>query len=373
MTAVRRQQTSPTPRGPRSDYPRETEPWVDRHLTAAAELVVLEGGDVGRRYPIFGGEIIGRGEDADIQIDVDEVSRRHCMVRRAGASLLRVGAALQIEDLGSRNGTWVRGERLVQPRPLAFGERISLGSHVVLLLARHDGREREDDPLERFGTICDLVASAAERLDAAMATTLAAIDQLRASPPSATLADPAVRASLGDVIGSISHQLDLARQLHHLGRVEPNREGRVDLGQLCRQVARLLASQHADVVIREEIARVEVKGDLVELFQLLVGAANQLLEIAPEGGALKIACRVASLSQFDRRRRAVIEIARSGIEMVVPLSKLTLARELQRRAAFHGGRVDLIEGELGYLVQLPAVGRARDGATRDASASLTED
>jgi pSer/pThr/pTyr-binding forkhead associated (FHA) protein len=40
---------------------------------------------------------------------------------------------MQVEDLGSRNGTWVRGERIEAPAELGDDERFRLGSARVTL------------------------------------------------------------------------------------------------------------------------------------------------------------------------------------------------------------------------------------------------
>jgi pSer/pThr/pTyr-binding forkhead associated (FHA) protein len=48
---------------------------------------------------------IGRGPDCGIVINHQTVSRRHAALRRDGDSWL-------LEDLGSKNGTWVNGARV---------------------------------------------------------------------------------------------------------------------------------------------------------------------------------------------------------------------------------------------------------------------
>lgn len=371
MPAKRRD--TPASGGPRTDtFGRRTAPWVDRSALAAAELVVVEGGPVGRRFPIFGGEVIGRGEEASVQIDVDEVSREHCRVVAVGESLFRVGAALQIEDLGSRNGTWVRGERIVQPCSLAFGERITLGS-VVLLVARQEVADHDEEPLERYASICDLVTDAAAALDAALGVTLGAIDELRGAPTTATMADSVLRGAVGNLIGSVHHQLELARRLHELGRAEPFRDARVDLAERCHAVVRHLLRDRGDrVQIESRGAIVEVKGDLVELHQLILGAAEHLLAVAPDGGRLELVARIEPGADGRPLRQAIVELRREGASAVVPEERLQLARELQRRATLHGGRIDPAGGELGYRITLPAMPRSRGGATRAASTSLAD-
>ena len=80
----------------------------------------------GESYPLESIEIvIGREAGVEIQIDSPGVSRRH-------ARLLQHEDSYQVEDLGSSNGTFVNGQRLVSPQLLKAGDQISLGLSVSL-------------------------------------------------------------------------------------------------------------------------------------------------------------------------------------------------------------------------------------------------
>ncbi len=82
-------------------------------------VVVTDGPLAGRRFEVDTSLLVGR-VDADLTIDDELVSRRHAEIRA-------VAGALEIEDRGSLNGTWVNGERIAGPRPLAPGDVIKLG------------------------------------------------------------------------------------------------------------------------------------------------------------------------------------------------------------------------------------------------------
>ncbi|WP_020682755.1 FHA domain-containing protein [Marinobacterium rhizophilum] len=56
---------------------------------------------------LTGALIIGRGSDCDLVIDDSHLSRRHAAIRVADT-------CLQVEDLGSANGTYLNGERISQ-------------------------------------------------------------------------------------------------------------------------------------------------------------------------------------------------------------------------------------------------------------------
>ena len=71
---------------------------------------------------------IGRAPDNDgIKVDDIGLSRRHCSIREDGGRLV-------VEDLGSRNGTFVNGERIVR-RVLKPGDEIEIGESRVLVRA----------------------------------------------------------------------------------------------------------------------------------------------------------------------------------------------------------------------------------------------
>lgn len=64
--------------------------------------------------------VLGRALDADIRFDVPGVSRRH-------ARIVVDGDHVALEDLGSQNGTYLRGERISGRAMLADGDEVRLG------------------------------------------------------------------------------------------------------------------------------------------------------------------------------------------------------------------------------------------------------
>lgn len=72
-----------------------------------------------------GAWVLGRSPEADVVVGMANVSRRH-------AKIVVDGAKATIEDLASRNGTFVCGVRIESPTPLSDGDEIHLGSVRVL-------------------------------------------------------------------------------------------------------------------------------------------------------------------------------------------------------------------------------------------------
>jgi pSer/pThr/pTyr-binding forkhead associated (FHA) protein len=63
---------------------------------------------------------IGRDEEADFQPPSDLASRRHCVLHFSGGEIV-------VEDLGSRNGTFVNGERVEGKQSAGHGSSLRIG------------------------------------------------------------------------------------------------------------------------------------------------------------------------------------------------------------------------------------------------------
>ncbi len=73
----------------------------------------------------FGENLLGRDDNAIIWIDDALVSRRHARI-----VIDETGAVL--EDLGSRNGTYLRGKRIEAPTKLADEDQVTIGPASVI-------------------------------------------------------------------------------------------------------------------------------------------------------------------------------------------------------------------------------------------------
>jgi two-component system response regulator AtoC len=90
-------------------------------------VVIGRDGAAPRALPSTGQVLIGRDEDADVRVVDPQASRQHAR--------LMLGDAIQVEDLGSRNGTRVRDQPLEPGRPvtLQLGDAIAIGETVLIL------------------------------------------------------------------------------------------------------------------------------------------------------------------------------------------------------------------------------------------------
>jgi DNA-binding winged helix-turn-helix (wHTH) protein len=73
------------------------------------------------RVAIYHGDnIVGRAGGDVVTIDLPGISRRHARIS--------VGDGVILEDLGSKNGTWLHDQRVTSPVALSDGDQVRLGS-----------------------------------------------------------------------------------------------------------------------------------------------------------------------------------------------------------------------------------------------------
>jgi len=102
-------------------------------------LRVIRGAEVGAllSIPATKSLIVGRGKDADVRLSDRGLSRRH-------ARFFQLGGTHYVEDLDSRNGVQVEGERIERlPRELRHGDRVVLGAGIVLVFELHDDASKK--------------------------------------------------------------------------------------------------------------------------------------------------------------------------------------------------------------------------------------
>jgi pSer/pThr/pTyr-binding forkhead associated (FHA) protein len=98
-------------------------------------LEIVEGTDAGRRVDLVSPLTVGRAADADLVLADELVSRRHARVGLSGAGAI-------VEDLGSRNGTFVNDNQIHGPTRLVPGDQLQLGVTLVELRSATQIAER---------------------------------------------------------------------------------------------------------------------------------------------------------------------------------------------------------------------------------------
>lgn len=112
-------------------------------------IAVVRGASVGETFNVDGStggpEYIGQSAGCSIRLADPAVSRRH-------ASVDLVGSSLRLRDLGSTNGTFVKGLQITDAT-LRGGEEIVVGSTVLRVEARSDGQKADVSSATSFGNV----------------------------------------------------------------------------------------------------------------------------------------------------------------------------------------------------------------------------
>ena len=170
-----------------------------------AFLTANNGPQAGRRYELDRPEsVLGRHPECDVQIDVGAVSRYHCKV-------VSESAAFAIEDLNSRNGTFLN-EHVIQGRtPLEDGNLIRVCDVVFTFHDREQPPSSSDDSSFRAVMVDD------ESSDSGGSTIMSKLD-VRSSINGPLLAASAEAklSALIEITRSLSNTLSLDKVLPEL-------------------------------------------------------------------------------------------------------------------------------------------------------------
>lgn len=84
-------------------------------------LKVLSGQRAGQQLKIPQPKcFVGRAPDCQLRPDTDQISRHHCVISQFDDAVL-------VRDLGSKNGTFINGERITRERELNDGDLLEIG------------------------------------------------------------------------------------------------------------------------------------------------------------------------------------------------------------------------------------------------------
>ncbi|HVO31367.1 MAG TPA: FHA domain-containing protein [bacterium] len=91
------------------------------------KLVIVDGPERGKEWPLPDGEVVlGRTNETEIELPSNKVSRKH-------AALRIVDGQVEIEDLGSSNGTYLNGKRITRSA-VPPGGKIGVGEYLLTVV-----------------------------------------------------------------------------------------------------------------------------------------------------------------------------------------------------------------------------------------------
>ncbi len=304
----------------------ETPPPSTRN-TWEARLLVLSGEHTGDQVTLGGECVIGRGHHVDLRLLDAQVSRRHARVRRKGADYL-------LEDLGSRNGTLVNGERIQGPQVLTFGDRIQLGTRVVLLFCRHDPAEEEHNHRQRLEALGRLGAGLAHDFNNLLGAMQSTLDFLSSLPDEQRLGTPEVRESLRDMSTAARRAAELTQRVLGFARRRPAEMNRMDLAELADEVVRLCRRtfpRSIRIYLRAERGLC-VQGDRAQLHQVLMNLCLNARDAIQSEGSLRITARRASPKERSRLLTCPDAPDGSGAALIVEDDGVGMDEETLRHA-----------------------------------------
>jgi diguanylate cyclase (GGDEF)-like protein len=113
---------------------------------ATGSLVVIYGGDLGRRISLGTGALeCGRSTQCDLPLDDDAVSRHH-------ARFAWTGEGYTVSDLGSTNGTFVN-DRNVGEHALRDGDQIKIGRTIFKFICGGNVEASYHEEIYRMTTV----------------------------------------------------------------------------------------------------------------------------------------------------------------------------------------------------------------------------
>jgi signal transduction histidine kinase/CheY-like chemotaxis protein len=278
------------PKAPTSVSP-ETTTQARRGVDGPARLIVLTGKQIRTRYTVEDRATIGRGSEANIVLDDPEVSRRHAHIHRSPIGFL-------LEDLSSHNGTMLNGVPIEHACLLNFGDKIELGSQV-LLFTHYDRVEQQMLERQRLETLGRLGAGIAHDFNNLLAVVISNLDYIGSLPAGQRLDDEEVTAALSDIRMAGEQAAELTPRLIAIARREEYAQEHIDLSQLCLDILQLVRRTFdRRIVIKHQIdPKLFVRGDSVELNQVLMNLCLNARDAMSDGGVLNITAQLLSANK----------------------------------------------------------------------------
>jgi len=109
-------------------------------------LVVIFGAEIGKRIELAREDVvIGRANTAELQLDIDNVSRSHAVIRRTARGYV-------LRDLDSTNGTYVN-DQPIRERALSDGDQIRIGRSMLKFLTSNNVEAQYHEEIYRLMTL----------------------------------------------------------------------------------------------------------------------------------------------------------------------------------------------------------------------------
>jgi len=297
-----------------------TDDWDEETTSAGVDIEELASGGESKKRPCVtvltgiatgkmfklprGNTVLGRAPNAEIQLVDDGVSRHHAQLRFETTEIW-------VEDLESRNGTFVNGQKIDKPTPLVDGDKLQVGRTTVLRFAFHDDLDESfhenlmssalRDPLTRlfnkryFLDRLDSELKFARRHKASLSLLLVDIDHFkRVNDTHGHLAGDAVLVNLANVLTKAVRNEDVVARFggEELGiilRAIPL-EPAIQLADRLRRLIESTVTSHGGLELRvtASLGAAEYPTSKAETIEALIESADKALYRAKGAGRNRV-------------------------------------------------------------------------------------
>ncbi len=272
-----------------------------------ARMIVIEGGRRGSKFLVEDGMTLGRGKAAACYLDAEDISRVHARIHVDGVT--------SIEDLGSRNGTFVNDVPVDGDQPLQFGDRVRLGAHTILLFTHYDPAETEMMKRRRLELLGRMAAGIAHDVNNLLGALLSTQEYLLNTPEDTTLADQETRECMREIKAAGEQAAYLMPKLLSFARGHSDGHRAFDVSAVCEEVMQLVRRTFDRRVVFETSFEpgIQVMGDRVEIQQVLMNLCVNARDAMSHGGELKVtATSLTDAAAGAARSMVEIEVADTG-------------------------------------------------------------
>ena len=283
---------------------------------AGATVVVVSGKNAGETRRVGDNFIVGRANDADLQVPSAEVSRHHARITKASSGQYFV------EDLGSKNGIQVNGTKVGKIQ-LHFGDRISIGDRAVLLFS---SGERSQSPLlhtAKMASLGRLAGGIAHDFNHMLGVMKLSLSHLREMPADTPIGNDDAQGSLSDAEEVVNQAIALTNQLLHVARGGKSRDAPVALSTVVADALHMVTVSGKDLLtINADIQEgVVVGGDDTQLHQVVQNLCSNARDAMPHGGTLTVRLHRLASDREGHRPQIMLEVQDSGYGMTEEVMK----------------------------------------------------
>ena len=287
--------------------------------TNRVRLVTLTGPDSGRVYRFREEVVVGRDYDCVVRLEAPDVSRNHARICRLASG------DWTIEDLQSRNGTWVNGLPIEELQSLEFGDRIQIGGHTILIFTHYDHLEEQMLQMQKMESIGQLAGEVAHDFKNLLSVVNSNVDFLSAQSRDGKLEQDELLECLAEMKDVTKEAVALTSRLLGFSQQSKGEESPVDVSTLSSDVVKLCQRTFDSTVKVEEsiLEDLWANGDRHQLHQALMNLCLNARDAMPDGGLLEVSVQRQQIDGLGlltvplpaAGNYVVIEVKDSGVGM----------------------------------------------------------